>query len=246
MGIEGNLPYAAARVHARHGLRLNESAWRRIEASRDLGQYLDAVRGGALAPWVAGLDAASETHAIERLLRGAWRAYVRAVASWHPQAWQAWLEWWAWLPLLPLIARLAVPKPVPGWMLVDPVCGPVAPGSPAERAAALESTPLGPLAPALRTAAAIGTAWMHEAAARVPQANRQTREQLSLLIRLLAPASEAIPARHAPSLLRLFRATAGSVVASGCHLTLTLIDLERLRGGLVLRSLFDSSAAEVA
>jgi hypothetical protein len=36
------------------------------------------------------------------------------------------------------------------------------------------------------------------------------------------------------------------VVASGCHLTLLLLELERLRGGLVLRSLFPPSDAEAA
>jgi hypothetical protein len=37
---------------------------------------------------------------------------------------------------------------------------------------------------------------------------------------------------------RLFRAAAGTLVATLCHLTLMALDFERLRGGLVNRSLF--------
>jgi len=247
MSLEGNTPYASARVHARYGLRLDESAWRRIEATRYLGQYLEVVRGSALAPWVANIDVAREPHAIERALRGEWRAYVRAVASWHPREWQPWLRWWSWLPVLPLIARLARPEAVPAWMLADPLCGPLAVGSPSERATALESTPLAPLALAVRAAAtSIGSLWRQQAERLVPRAEPQTRQQLGILMRLLAPGVDPPPTQSAPSLLRLFRAAGESVVASGCHLTLLLLDVERLRGGLVLRTLFYPSSAEAA
>jgi hypothetical protein len=37
---------------------------------------------------------------------------------------------------------------------------------------------------------------------------------------------------------RLFRAAAGTVVATLCHLALMALDFERLRGGLVNRTLF--------
>lgn len=247
MSIEGNLPYALARVHARYGLRLDEGAWRGIEASRYLGQYLEAVRGSALAPWVANIDVAREPHAIERALRSEWRTYVRAVASWHPQEWQPWLRWWTWLPLLPLIARLARPAAVPAWMLADPVCGPIAVGSPEERAAALESTALAPLAPAVRSAAAsIGSLWREQAERSVPSVDRQTLEQLRLLVKLLAPGIDATPPQSASSLSRLFRAAGETVIASGCHLALLLLDIERLRGGLVFRGLFYPSITEAA
>jgi len=39
-------------------------------------------------------------------------------------------------------------------------------------------------------------------------------------------------------LSRLFRAAAGTLVATLCHLALMALDFERLRGGLVNRSLF--------
>jgi hypothetical protein len=246
MSIEGDLPYASARVHSRHGLRLDETAWRRIEASGYLGQYLEAVRGSALASWVANIDVTRDPHAIERALRSEWHAYVRAVTDWHPRQWRPWLSWWSWLPALPLVAALARPEPVPAWMLADPLCGPIAVGSPTERAAALESTPLAPLAAAVRTAVAVGSVWRREAEALVPPVDFRTHEQLRLLMKLLAPGIDARPVESAPLLLRLFRAAGESVVASACHLTLLLIDVERLRGGLVIRSLFYRSSAEAA
>jgi hypothetical protein len=244
MSTPGDFAYASARVHARYGLRLGEADWRRIEARRSLGQYLEGVRGSALAPWVANIDVSREAHAIERTLRNEWRAYVRAVASWHPHPWQAWLGWWAWLPLLPLLARLARPGGVPLWMLADTVCGPLAVGTPEERAAALESTALAPLAPAVRSATlSIGSLWRDEAQRRLPAMDSETRAQLRLLVQLLAPGIGATPQESAPPLARLFRAGGETVTASGCHLALVLLDTERLRGGLVLRSLFHAEAA---
>lgn len=246
LGAEGNLPYAAARVQARHGSRLDEPAWRRIEASRQLGPYLESVRRSALAAWIARIEPAHDVHAIERTLRGEWREYVRAVASWHPREWQGWVEWWSWLPLLPLIARLADPEPVPAWMLADPICAPVAMGTPLERAEALAHTPLAPLAPALRAAGPIGVAWLDQAARLVPPADADSRVQLAVLMRLSGAAAAARAPRAAAPLLRLFRAAAGTAIASGCHLTLLSLDLERLRGSLVVRSLFSAPRAEAA
>jgi len=241
---EGNLEYAAARVQARHGLRLDEPAWRRIEAGRHLGEYLEAARRTALAAWIARIEAAHDAHVIERTLRSEWREYVQALSRWHPLRWQAWLEWWSWLPLLPLIARLGDPEPVPAWMLADPVCAPVAMGTPLERAAALEHTPLAALAPAVRARGPLGQAWREESARRSPPIERETR---ALLTRLMGAGGVATPAAApgaATILLRLFRAAAGGAVASGCHLALLSLDFERLRGGLVVRSLFGAARAE--
>ena len=246
MGAEGNLPYAATRVQARHGQRVDELTWRRIETSPRLGQYFEAVRGSPLAPWVASIDPAHDVHAMERTLRSEWRKYVRLVASWHPREWQAWVDWWSWLPALLLLSRLARPEPVPAWMLADPLCGPIALGGPSERAAALEATLLRPLAAAVRGEVSIGAAWLAEAARRVPRVDAQTRESLKALLRLQARATEPTRPSARIALLRLFRAAAGSAIASGCHLALLSLELERLRGGLVVRRLFEAASSEAA
>lgn len=246
LGAEGNLPYAAARVQARHGQRMGEPAWRRIEASRHLGEYLEATRHCALAGWTARIETVHDAHVIERTLRSEWREYVHGVASWHPREWQDWLDWWSWLPLLPLIARLADPDPVPAWMLADPVCGPIAVGAPAERAAGLEHTPLAALAPAVRAYGAAGPAWRDEAARRAPRADPETRVQLTRLMGASGVASAAAAPAAAAALLRLFRAAAGTAVASGCHLALLWLDFERLRGGLIVRNLLGAARAGAA
>ncbi|HYB33666.1 MAG TPA: hypothetical protein VED45_09590 [Steroidobacteraceae bacterium] len=246
MGAEGNLPYAAARVHARHGRRLDESAWRRIEASRQLGQYVEVLRAGALAPWVARIEATHDAHAIERALRSEWRAYVRTVASWHPREWQAWLEWWAWLPVLPLLARLARPAAVPAWMLADPVCGPIALGNADERAAAIAATPLAPLAVAVRTDRSMRAAWLRQAERLVPRIDPDTRGHLNTLMSLGAADVATTPPGSTAALVRLFRAASGTAIASGCHLALQLLEFERLRGGLVVRCLFAAATTEAA
>lgn len=48
MSLEGTVDYALARVQSQYGARLHAEDWRRLEASHDLGQYLEGARGGRL------------------------------------------------------------------------------------------------------------------------------------------------------------------------------------------------------
>ncbi|MFZ1100066.1 MAG: hypothetical protein WAN26_11770 [Steroidobacteraceae bacterium] len=256
MPAEGNLDYALARVHARHGARLSPADWQRLEAARDLGHYLDAVRASALAGWVISLDLTCDAHAIERALRTEWRQYVEGVASWHPREWQPWLRWWAWLPILSLLAQLVRPEPAPAWMLADPVCGPAAPGSPAERGAALQGTALAPLEGAILGRVPLGAAWRAHWQALMPRSDAYTRQLLGLLLRaidahgarLLEDGAGAVVLRTelADRLARMFRAAAGTVIASACHLALLALDLQRLRGGLARRRVLGADSRSVA
>jgi hypothetical protein len=256
MAGEGNLDYALARVHARHGQRLDETDWRRLEASRELGQYLDSVRASALTTWVTSLDPTRDAHAIERTLRLEWRQYVEGVAIWHPREYQPWLAWCAWLPVLSLLARLSRPEPAPTWLLADPLCGPVAPGSPAERAAALQKTELAPLAPAVLGRIPMGSAWLAHWQTLTPRSDAQTRQLVGRILRaidthldrLLNNAADTLALRKglADQLMTLFRAGGSTTAATVCHLALLALDLERLRGGLVSRSVVAVRAAEAA
>jgi hypothetical protein len=256
MSVSGNLDYALARVHARHGERLDEFAWRRLEASRDLGQYLDFVRATSLRDWVVSLDGAGDPHAIERTMRTEWRRYVDQLAEWHPREWQPWLAWCAWLPTLSLLAQLSRPEPAPSWIQADPVCGPVAPGTPAKRAAALRNTALAPLEAALVGHADIGTAWRAHWLALAPRLDTHTRQLLCQLLgavdahveRLLSNTGTATSLRQELSqrLARLFRVGAGTVVATVCHLGMLALDLQRMRGGLVSRAALPAYADEAA
>jgi hypothetical protein len=252
MPIEGNLDYALARVHARHGQRLDETGWRRLEANRDLALYLAAARSSALAQWVSSFDAEHDCHMFERALREQWRDYVDAVAGWHPLAFQAWLAWLGWLPGLALLAQLARPEPAPGWVLADPVYGPIAPGTPVERAAALAGTPLAPLEPVLAGRSSPREAWSAHWQTLRPRADPPAQHAFELVLQavrrheqdLLHAADSAAPLRSALAnrMQGLLRTGAGTVIVTVCHLVLVALDLERLRGGLARRSLFAGQA----
>jgi hypothetical protein len=254
MPIEGNLDYALARVHARQGERLEAMDWRRLEANRDLGLYLAALRATTLADWVGSFDTAHDCHTFERLLRAQWRRYVDAVASWHPVAMQAWLTWVAWLPELSLLAQLARPEPAPAWMLADPVYGPLAPGTSIERATALANTALAPLASALSSGTSAGAAWAQHWRALQPRLDGRTQSFLERLLQAVGQheddlqhvldSSEPLRDELAGRVQRLLRLAAGTVIVTMCHLALIALDLERLRGGLARRCLFGSRLSE--
>jgi hypothetical protein len=237
MSLDGTVEYALTRVQSRYGNRPDASEWRRLEASHDLGQYLEAARGGIFAPWISSLDRNREAHAIERTLRGEWRDYVRSVASWHPREWQPWLTWLEWLPTLPLINRLRQPSALPAWLKADPILATVP--------ALFE--------PAITNKVSPVELWLAHWRALRPPLDAFTLQLLDSVSRAVRKHGEMLVAEGADAkvlrdqlrerMQKLFRASAGTVVATLCHLLLMALDFERLRGGLVDRSLFARARA---
>jgi hypothetical protein len=248
MSLEGNVEYALTRVQSEYGARPDTNEWRRLEASHDLGQYLEAARSSIFGPWMAALDRSRDAHFIERTLRGAWRSYVRTVAAWHPRRWQPWLTWLEWLPTLGLIARLERADPIPAWLLADPIVGPVARGSSAERVAAVKGTALAVFEPAITGRVPLGELWLAHWQELRPPVDAFTEQLLAAVSRAVQEHTRMLALEGANGVAlrdqlrkrfdRLFRAAAGTVVATLCHLVLMALDFERLRGGLVNRSLF--------
>lgn len=249
MKVDTEIEYALSRVHAHYGRRLTAMHWSRIEASRGLLQYVEAVRSSALSSWVASLPAVQDSHVIERTLRLEWRRYVEAVASWHPPEYQPWLAWLEWLPSLSLLARLGRPERVPSWMLADPLCGPIAPGTlPERRAAVLNDATLAPLEPGIAGRAPMMEVWLAHWRGLAPRSVEPTRRHVAVLLTTIERYEQSLSAAvgHAGAsrdeldrrLARLFRAAAGTAVATVSHLLLLALDLQRLRGGLVTRCLF--------
>jgi hypothetical protein len=237
MSLEGNVEYALARVQFQYGARLGAGDWRRLEASRDLGQYLEATRNSIFGPWIACLDRSRDVHAIERTLRGAWRRYVRSVAAWHPRRWQPWLAWLEWLPTLGLITQLEHTAPVPTWLLADPVVG-----------VAVKGSGLAVFEPAIAGRVPLAELWLTRWQELRPQMDATTKQVLAAFCkavqdhvrRLALEGADAVALRERlrQRLQQLFRTAAGTPVATLCHLALMALDFERLRGGLVNRSLF--------
>ena len=248
MSLEGNVEYALTRVQSEYGARPDTNEWRRLEASHDLGQYLEAARSSIFGPWVAALDRSRDAHFIERTLRGAWRSYVRTIAGWHPRRWQPWLTWLEWLPTLGLIARLERAGPMPAWLLADPIVGPVARGSSAERLADVKGTALAVFEPAITGHVPLGELWLAHWQELRPPVDAFTEQLLAAVSRAVQEHTRMLALEGANGVAlrdqlrkrfdRLFRAAAGTVVATLCHLALMALDFERLRGGLVNRSLF--------
>jgi hypothetical protein len=251
MSLEGNIDYALTRVQSQHGSRPDMSEWRRLETSHDLGQYLEATRGSIFGSWVASLDRKRDAHAIERTLRAAWRSYVRIVAAWHPRRWQPWLTWLEWLPTLGLIGQLGHAEPVPAWLLADPVLGPVARGTPPERLAALKGTPLAVFEPAITGVLPLAEFWLARWRELRPPVDVFTEHLLAAVSGAVREHARGLAVQGANGVAlrdqlrerldKLFRAAAGTPVATLCHLALMALDFERLRGGLVNRSLFAPS-----
>ncbi|MDP2007550.1 MAG: hypothetical protein Q8K45_17905 [Rubrivivax sp.] len=245
----GSLEYAQARLQARHGQRADAAAWQRLETPREFAALLDAVRNSPLRHCAVGVTPRSSAHEIEAVLRSHWRATVAEVAGWMPPPWQPALAWCAVLPLLPALQHLARGGAVQPWMQADTLLRALVAAAPEARAAALRSTEAAALALAWTAPQTLGTAWRLEWQRRLPRPLGGADDSLARVAALLqahgqafaaAPAGpgtllrRALQARLAPWLRRATAEPAAAFV----HLALCALDLERLRGELLLRALF--------
>jgi hypothetical protein len=216
--------YAQARLQARHGALPDSAFWQVLEASRGAAHFLALARTGALVRWTEGLDDRCDAHAIERQLRLHWRRHVEEVARWLPPRWQAATQWFG------VLGELA---------LVD--------ADPARRAQALPMLGLAPFVAlgASRRASDTAALWRDEWQRRLPPDHGDLRllhRPAELLLPRLRAADGArgtdASAAVQATLRLLFRRHAASAVAVFAHLGLVALDVERLRGGLVVRCLF--------
>lgn len=244
----GSLEYAHARIGARHGARLREADWQRIEVLRDLGPLLELVRATSLGPWLAGIDASSDAHRVEAALRQRWRAIVAEVAGWMPTRWRPAVLWWATIPDLAPLQHLARGDPPAAWLRDDETWADLRTATPEARAGRLAEGTLAPLAVAWTTPQGLADAWYAEWRRRWPD-----RTGADDMLAPLERAWRVHAARFADAtagegwLLRAsLRAVLGQLLrravlqpaAAFVHLALCGIDLERLRGELLRRIVF--------
>jgi len=245
----GSLEYAQARLQARHGQRIDEAAWRRIEVMREIAPMLELARGTALRPWLVGIGADSGEHRIEATLRGHWRALVDEAVAWMPVPWQPSLAWCAALPDLAPLQHLARGGDPTAWMEDDSAWRKLCAAQPQARLALLSAGPLAALALAWQAPQKIGEVWQAEWQRRLPQPLGDVGGVLGSLVRVLldhraafagAPPGQGWLMRGSlrARLSLLLRRAALEPAAAFIHLALCALDLERLRAELLRRVLF--------
>ncbi|HXY98504.1 MAG TPA: hypothetical protein VEI03_00800 [Stellaceae bacterium] len=242
--------YVQARLQARHGERPGEPDWRMIEAAKTLAHFIERSRSTPLRRFTGHLDAQMTSHAIERILRVEWRRYVAEIAAWTPPEWRTALLWAAHVPDLAVLDRL-LRGDAPDWTREDPAFAPLARRDGRPGAAGLEGPLFSSLSPTKPEDGGLAGLWLAHWTSLWPRRGGTDRRWLAKLVAMakdhaaqLARAdaratSAAYRRAAAAALTRLFRRRSGTPVAAFCHLALIALDLERLRGGLVRRRLFD-------
>jgi hypothetical protein len=242
----GSLEFAWARLCARHGQRVDDASWRRIEHARAFAPTLELARATALAPWLVSITAESSPAQIEAGLRGHWRAHVTEIAGWLPRPWQAAVAWCAWLPALPALQHVARGGVAPAWLGEEWPAG--AGAGLHTNAAAVD------LLRQAKPAPTVGSIWVEHWRALLPAHERARAGALAQLVLTLqahgavfasAPAGQGWPQRAAlrVRLLRLYRNATLAPAAIFIHLALAALDVERLRAELLRRAWFEPKVA---
>lgn len=231
-------------------MRPPETTWRLLDASKDLGHFLQVARGSPLRPWVEHLPRHAGIHVLERSLRTDWRAYARGIAAWCPAPWRPAVRWTAHLVDLPAVAYALAWSRLPAWARDDPALGRFALADPALLADMLLESEWAPVARAWRAGAPVLFAWAAHwrtlwpkergSAAALAYLESQVRSHLheSMQEEPTGRGGGESRRRLDARMTRLFRRHAQAPAAVFCHLVLVALDLERLREGLVRRSLF--------
>lgn len=236
---DSEFAYAQARVQARHGIRPTAATWERLESVADFRGYLHALRETSLDSWIRPLTPSADSHTIERLLRSQWSAYSERVAAWTPSKWRPSIRWWSVLPLLPALHYLQQGGKPPDWFRRDVALTSLDPES-----AALLTPPSGKGKHCLDAWALHWRRLWPRARHSQVQALLQLQAEVMRHLRSMNARSddqeqgEILRRELAKIFTRLFRRHAQSPVAVFCHLGLTALDVERVRGGLSLRCLF--------
>jgi hypothetical protein len=257
MRASRDFAYAQARLQARHGERLQDGDWRTLEAARSLRLHLERARATALRRHCERLDAALSGHALEAVLRREAERAVHEVAAWLPPHWRPAVLWLAHLPVLPLLDAALRGERLPEWAADEPVLAPLVGLEPSARAAVLANSPAAPLVPSFGDeTTSVADLWVAEWGRRLPggvAANREIGDLIEAVRRAATAngttlAHQDLPTRAAIEriLARAFRAGAGTALAAIAHLGLLFVDLERLRGGILRRALFDGTHGEEA
>lgn len=235
---DARLAYATARIRARHSRRPGATQWGALEASRSADHYVAALRVGA---WlrVPEADVGRDPDARERWLRRTWREACEEVAGWYPPRWRSALRWLAVLPDLDALEHLRAGGALPPWATGEAVFTAVARAD-GDYAARFDGGVLAPLTAGWRAAAPLRNTWRSHWWTTMPN-DEDARRRIAALE---TDVREAATLAAAPRRERLERAALRTLRRSGtgpaagfAHLLLVALQLERVRGGLAVRSL---------
>lgn len=243
--------YSQARLHARHGDRLDDADWRRITGVGDFLQLLQAARASAMRPWVLPFSESTDMHTMEHWLRRQFREYVDTVSGWQPAPWRDALRWTRRLMDLPALRHLLSGKPAWPWMRADEAIGPFVAQEGQAQVEAMRESDCAVLVNAFEAGKPLLDGWMEQWRKLWPARTRHVSaplEDLGLLLRRHVDEStlemdvretergrEQLKARLVAGFRRHVRDPAGAYF----HLALIAADIAKLRGELVRHRLFD-------
>ncbi len=240
--------YAQARLQARHGARADETTWQQLEGISDVAHYLQTARRTPLRPWVLTLTPHTKVHELEHILYQQFCAYVDEVARWQPSLWRPAVTWVKALVLLPALQHLLAGEAAPAWMRADPALKPFTCEDRNTRMAALLDSAYAPLLQGWQSGASLRSAWLRRWRALWPDTSVPLRQPLNGIVRSfeaqlaqLSAAKDAVAARAAlgAAMLKQFRHHRQQPAAAFANLALVALDVERLRGQLLRRMLFE-------
>jgi hypothetical protein len=245
--------YVQTRLQARHGARPDENEWRKLRSIGDMGNYLQVAQRGPLNLWVVGIAVNTPVHEIEFLLRQRFRAYIGELSRWLSNDWLPAILWVRRLLDLPALAHILSGQPAANWMLDDPELKPFIHVNQNLREDAFIESDCTVFLKAWKSQESLADAWFREWLSLSPSGGKNTRLE-SLWKRVSkkldeqceAPESSTEQSRELleQELRALFRILAGHPENAFVHLGLIAMDLEKLRGDLLHRAIFQTSSGE--
>lgn len=219
--------YAQARLQARHAERVPPAVWLRLDTSQSVEHFLEAARGTALSRWIRLLDRTPDAHAVEAALELEFRSHVDEVANWVDSPWNRSVRWLRWLPLLERLEARADDASLQE-LVAEDGASELLDGNASDQ-------------------------WYRQFRALAPRSGKSLSSIVDLVARHVSAMREASPEQNAwllraelaRELERLFRQQPATPVAVFSHLGLTLLELERLRGAILLRLLLPRARTEV-
>jgi hypothetical protein len=251
MNAAPRLAYAQARVQARLADLPAEQEWERLASARTLSAYLEEARSTGFAGWVRAFSGLSQPHDLERGCLTIARESVRITADWAPAGWRPAIEWLVWLPTVSVLEHLARDLPLPEWVAAnDPLRALVTTEGGLDRQAVAAAG----LSDLLATGRPeqVGAAWAAAWRARWPHCGGRCRHQMAELVQVVHDHLDAFrrgssaAAWGARRTLRarlriLLHLRPVQPVVLFAYLGILFIDLERLRGALLSRAVFERS-----